>query len=77
MTSATLWLTRPTGESVGTARTDASGHYLFPLPAPGWYILTAVDPDSDHAQSHQFLMGAQSTTLNFETASVPQAVSRS
>jgi len=25
MTSATLWLTRPTGESVGTARTDASG----------------------------------------------------
>ena len=77
MTSAMLWLTRPTGESVGTARTDASGHYLFPLPAPGWYILTAVDPDSDHAQSHQFLMGAQSTTLNFETASVPQAVSRS
>ena len=77
MTSATLWLTRPTGESVGTARTDASGRYLFPLPAAGWYILTAVDPDSDHAQSHQFLMGAQSTTLNFETASVPQAVSRS
>jgi len=32
---------------------------------------------SDRAQSHQFLMGAQSTTLNFETASVPQAVSRS
>ena len=25
MTRATLWLTRPTGESVGTARTDASG----------------------------------------------------
>jgi hypothetical protein len=71
---ATVWLTQPTGESVGTTRTDASGHYLFPLPPAGRYILTAVDPLADHSQSHQFAVGAQSATVNLETAGVPVPV---
>jgi len=72
---AIVWLTLPTGESVGTARTDTSGHYLFPLPPAGRYILTAVDPLADQSQSHQFAVGAQSTTVNFETAGIPLPVS--
>jgi hypothetical protein len=57
---ALVSVTRPTGESVATVRTDEAGHYQIPVPPTGRYILTVVDPHTQWVRSRQVLHASRS-----------------
>jgi len=64
---ALVSVTRPTGESVATVRTDRAGHYRIPVPPTGRYILTVVDPHAQWARSRQVpVIAAQSNTIDID-----------
>ncbi|WP_394940240.1 MFS transporter [Psychromicrobium sp. YIM B11713] len=63
---ALVTLTRPTGEFVDSARTDAEGNYEMPLPQTGRYILTALASGASLAASRQVLLTSQSSVVDFD-----------
>ncbi|MGA7206788.1 MAG: MFS transporter [Specibacter sp.] len=62
---ALVTLIRPTGEFVVSTCTSASGHFEVPLPAPGRYILTCLEPTGRHSQSRPLVITAHSTVADF------------
>jgi MFS family permease len=67
---ALVSVTRPTGESVATVRTDLAGHYRIPVPPTGRYILTVVDPHTQWVRSRQVpIIAAQSNTVDIDVES--------
>ena len=67
---ALVSVTRPTGESVATVRTDEAGHYQIPVPPTGRYILTVVDPHTQWVRSRQVpIIAAQSNTVDIDVES--------
>ena len=67
---ALVSVTRPTGESVATVRTDLAGHYRIPVPPTGRYILTVVDPNTQWVRSRQVpIIAAQSNTVDIDVES--------
>jgi Carboxypeptidase regulatory-like domain len=73
---ALVSVTRPTGESVATVRTDEAGHYQIPVPPTGRYILTVVDPHTQWVRSRQVpIIAAQSNTVDIDVESDDLSVS--
>ena len=69
-------VTRPTGESVATVRTDQAGHYQTPVPPTGRYILTVVDPHAQWVRSRQVpIIAAQSNTVDIDVETDAVSVS--
>jgi MFS family permease len=54
------------GEFVGTTRSDAEGHFSLPLPPAGPYIVTAVDPEGEHAQALKVVVDALARHVDIE-----------
>jgi MFS family permease len=73
---ALVSVTRPTGESVATVRTDETGHYRTPVPPTGRYILTVVDPHAQWVRSRQVpIIAAQSNTVDIDVETDAVSVS--
>ena len=73
---ALVSVTRPTGESVATVRTDQAGHYQTPVPPTGRYILTVVDPHAQWVRSRQVpIIAAQSNTVDIDVETDAVSVS--
>jgi MFS family permease len=62
---AVVTLIRPTGEFVVSTLTATSGYFEVPLPAPGRYILTCLEPTGRHSQSRPLVITAHSTVADF------------
>ncbi|ALE06342.1 MFS transporter [Arthrobacter sp. ERGS1:01] len=62
---AVVTLIKPTGEFVVSTATSASGYFEVPLPAPGRYILTCLEPTGQHSQSKPIVITAHSTVADF------------
>ncbi|WP_151523355.1 MFS transporter [Serinicoccus kebangsaanensis] len=66
MADVLISLIKHSGEFVGTAHTDADGHYEIGLPPPGRYVLTAVDHEGGRTRSRALTVLATSTTLDLD-----------
>lgn len=73
--AALVTLTKPTGEFVGSARTDASGAYDMPLPQTGRYIMTVLAAGASQAVARQILLSGQSLVVDFDDLPLADLVS--
>lgn len=74
--NALVTLTKPTGEFVGSARTDVAGNYEMPLPQTGRYIVSVLAAGALQAIARQILLSGQSSVVDFEDLPLPELVSR-
>ncbi|GAA1048801.1 MFS transporter [Arthrobacter russicus] len=74
--NALVTLTKPTGEFVGSARTDVAGNYEMPLPQTGRYIVSVLAAGALQAIARQILLPGQSSVVDFEDLPLPELVSR-
>ncbi|MGE9809458.1 MFS transporter [Janibacter sp. G1551] len=70
---AGIVLTRSTGEVVATTRADDRGRYAFPLPAPGHYVVTAVDRTSRQSTSLAVALHGGTPDIDLLVPDVPSA----
>lgn len=73
--TALVTLTKPTGEFVGSARTDVAGNYDMPLPQTGRYIVTVLAAGASQAIARQILLSGQSSVVDFEDLPLAELVS--
>nr|WP_218847270.1 MFS transporter [Psychromicrobium silvestre] len=73
---ALITLTKPSGEFVGSARTDEQGSYEMPLPQTGRYILSVLAPGASKAAARHILLTAQSSVVNFDDLPLSEALVR-
>ena len=59
-------LVRPPDETSVAARSDAGGNYELPLPRPGMYVLTVVEPDGVTTHSRRVSLPAPNTVIDVE-----------
>ncbi|MGC0367577.1 MFS family permease [Rhodococcus sp. 27YEA15] len=59
-------LTKPTGEFVSSAFSDADGQFDLPLPSVGRYILTALDPAREDVLTRQVAIIGASATVDLD-----------
>lgn len=74
--NALVTLTKPTGEFVGSARTDVAGNYEMPLPQTGRYIVSVLAAGALQAIARQILLSGQSSVVDFEDLPLPELVNR-
>ena len=74
--NALVTLTKPTGEFVGSARTDVAGNYEMPLPQTGRYIVSVLAAGALQAIARQILLSGQSSVVDFEDLPLAELVSR-
>lgn len=67
-------VTRPSGESVGSARTDQEGRFQMTLPPAGRYVVTCVDASVPRAVSRAVLVGSASQELDLEIGAEAEPV---
>ncbi|MFT4288609.1 MFS transporter [Nocardioides sp.] len=64
LADALVVLTKPSGETVRTARTDAEGRYELPRPANGRYVLTAVSASGAARSRNATVLEAREISLD-------------
>lgn len=64
--AAVVSLNKATGEHIRSTTADGQGRYALPLPAPGPYLVTAIDPQGGSACSRKVVLASQSTTMDLE-----------
>lgn len=65
---AILSVVRWDGEFHGTARTEADGTYRLQLPPAGWYVMSLLDPGTEHAQARKLAVETRSQRIDWVTA---------
>ncbi|MDK1358951.1 MFS transporter [Arthrobacter sp. zg-Y1219] len=68
---ALVILVQPAGENHGAARSDRQGRYELPLPRPGTYILTVVEPDGVTTHTRRVILPAPNTVIDVELGGKP------
>ncbi len=65
---ALVALSEATGEVVGSVWTDDAGRYHMPLPAAGRYIVTTLEPDTQHAHPRKVVLDVRSAVVDIDVA---------
>ena len=61
---AVVALTEASGGVVQSVLADGRGHYCMPLPAPGRYIVTMLDPESMRAHARKLVLDVRSAVVD-------------
>lgn len=68
---ALVILVQPAGENRSAARSDKHGNYALPLPRPGTYVLTVVEPDGVTTHTRRVTLPAPNTVIDVEVGGEP------
>ena len=71
VSGALVILVKPAGENPGSSRSDSGGNYELPLPRPGTYILTVVEPDGVRTHTRRVTLPAPNTVIDVELGGPP------
>ncbi|MCQ1953488.1 MFS transporter [Arthrobacter sp. zg-Y238] len=63
---ALVILVRPGGEVSASARSDSRGNYELPLPGPGEYVLSIIEPDAHTTHTRSVVLPAPDTVIDVE-----------
>ena len=71
VTGALVVLVQPSEGKTAAARSDSNGNYELPLPRPGTYVLTVVEPDGGATHTRRVTLPAPNTVIDAELGAEP------
>jgi len=72
---AVVTITRASGEHVESVRADIHGRYCLPLPTPGRYIVTMLEPETMRAHARKVLLDVRSAVVDIDAPDLDGQVS--